>query len=113
MNPGSPNIRDVPPYEMSHLQGMDGSPTKQTTRRLHLQEIRMREPSSIQHPRVPHGCDQQGRHPQAAECCTELGQEEEPDFYGLEYWKEECISMIILAVALVAIAGTLVALYAT
>jgi hypothetical protein len=31
----------------------------------------------------------------------------------LEYWKEECISMIILAVALVAIAGTLVALYAT
>jgi hypothetical protein len=24
------------------------------------------------------GCDQQGRHPQAAECCTELGCEDDP-----------------------------------
>jgi hypothetical protein len=72
----------------------------------------MREQSPLQHTRVPNGCDQQGRHPQAAECCTELGQEE-PEFYGWEYWKEECISMIIMAVALVAIMGTLVALYAT
>ena len=37
----------------------------------------MREPSSIQHPRIPDGCDQQGRHPQAAECCTELGAEDD------------------------------------
>ena len=73
----------------------------------------MREQSPLQHTRIPHGCDQQGRHPQAAECCTELGQEEEPDFYGWEYWKEECVSMIIMAVAIVAIMGTMVALYAT
>lgn len=62
--------------------------------------------------RIPKGCDQQGRHTQAAEPCTELGYEE-PEFYGWEYWKEECISMIIMAVALVAIAGTMVVLYAT
>jgi hypothetical protein len=73
----------------------------------------MREQSPLQHTRVPNGCDQQGRHPQAAECCTELGQEEEPEFYGLDFWKEEGIALIVLAVALVAIAGTLVALYAT
>jgi hypothetical protein len=113
MNPSFANIRDVLPYEMSHLQDMDGSPTNQTATRLHIQEIHMREQSPLQHTRVPNGCDQQGRHPQAAECCTELGQEEEPEFYGWEYWKEECISMIIMAVALVAIMGTLVALYAS
>jgi hypothetical protein len=66
----------------------------------------MREPSSIQHPRVPRGCDQQGRYPQAAECCTELGQEE-PEFYGREFWKEEAISLGIVAVGLVGILGLL------
>ena len=73
----------------------------------------MRQQPSVHNPRIPMGCDQQGRHPQAAECCTELGQEEKPDFYGWEYWKEECISMIVLAVAVVAIISTMVALYAT
>ena len=71
----------------------------------------MREPSSIQHPRIPDGCDQQGRHPQAAECCTELGQEE-PDFYGPEFWKEEAVSLIIFAAALVALMGTLAVFFA-
>lgn len=28
-------------------------------------------------PRLPAGCDQQGRHPQAAEACTELGADDE------------------------------------
>ncbi len=96
---------------MSHLRGMDGSPTNQAARRLHLSEVRMREPSSIQHSRVPNGCDQQGRHPQAAECCTELGQEE-PDFYGPEYWKEEAAGLIIFAAALVTIMGTLALFFA-
>jgi hypothetical protein len=72
----------------------------------------MREQAPLQHTRIPNGCDQQGRHPQAAECCTELGQDE-PDFYGREYWKEEGIALIVLAVAVVAIMGTLVALYVT
>ncbi len=62
--------------------------------------------------RIPKGCDQQGRHTQAAEPCTELGQEDEPDFYGWEYWKEEAYCLIIFAAALVAIMGTLAALYA-
>jgi hypothetical protein len=56
--------------------------------------------------RIPDGCDQQGRHPQAAECRTELGQEE-PDFYGPEYWKEEASCLIIFAVGLVGILGLL------
>jgi len=73
----------------------------------------MREQSPLQHQRIPNGCDQQGRHPQAAECCTELGQEEEPEFYGFDFWKEEGIALIVLAVALVAIMGTMVVLYAT
>ncbi|MFM2007591.1 MAG: hypothetical protein RLZZ09_3246 [Pseudomonadota bacterium] len=71
----------------------------------------MREPSSIQHPRIPRGCDQQGRYPQAAECCTELGQDE-PDFYGPGYWKEEAINLIIFAAALVALMGTLAVFFA-
>jgi hypothetical protein len=31
----------------------------------------------MNHPRIPHGCDQQGRYPQAAEPCTDLGQEDD------------------------------------
>jgi len=37
----------------------------------------MRERAPLQHTRIPRGCDQQGRHPQAAECCTELGCEDD------------------------------------
>jgi hypothetical protein len=37
----------------------------------------MRERAPIQHSRIPNGCDQQGRYPQAAECCTELGCEDD------------------------------------
>ena len=29
-------------------------------------------------PRLPRGCDQQGRYPEAAEACTEIGAEPEP-----------------------------------
>ena len=61
--------------------------------------------------RIPKGCDQQGRYPQAAECCTELGQEE-PDFYGPGYWKEETACLIIFAAALVALMGTLAVFFA-
>jgi hypothetical protein len=61
--------------------------------------------------RIPDGCDQQGRYPQAAESCTELGCEE-PDFYGPEYWKEEAASLILFAAALVAIMGTLALFFA-
>jgi len=42
--------------------------------------------------RIPHGCDYQGRYPQAAECCTELGCED-----------DECNSLMPLAIAAVAI----------
>jgi len=71
----------------------------------------MREQAPLQHTRIPHGCDQQGRHPQAAECCTELGCEE-PNFYGPEYWKEEAAGLIFFAAALVAIMGTLALFFA-
>ncbi len=71
----------------------------------------MREQAPLQHTRIPRGCDQQGRYPQAAECCTELGSEE-PDFYGREYWKEEAVNLIFFAAALVAIMGTLALFFA-
>jgi hypothetical protein len=45
--------------------------------------------------KVPKGCDQQGRYPEAAECCTEIGQEEEPNFYSKEYIVKEVISFVI------------------
>jgi hypothetical protein len=34
------------------------------------------EPTILRQPRIPLGCDQQGRHPQAAEAATEIGLEE-------------------------------------
>lgn len=38
----------------------------------------MPERSSLQHPRVPLGCDQQGRYPEAAEAATEVGADDAP-----------------------------------
>jgi len=34
-------------------------------------------------PYVPKGCDQQGRHPQAAEAATELGTDDCPNDWGV------------------------------
>jgi len=42
----------------------------------------MREQSSLHHPRVPVGCDQQGRHPEAAECCTEIGHTDDEEAWS-------------------------------
>jgi hypothetical protein len=61
----------------------------------------------MKHPRIPHGCDQQGRYPEAAEPCTELGQEDDPDFYGAKFWEGEILSLGIVAVGLVGILGLL------
>ena len=32
---------------------------------------------ALHRPFIPHGCDQQGRHPQAAEACTEVGADDD------------------------------------
>lgn len=42
--------------------------------------------------RIPKGCDQQGRYPEAAECCTEIGADDGEDPLAL--------SWALLAVAL-------------
>jgi hypothetical protein len=55
----------------------------------------------MKHPRIPHGCDQQGRYPEAAEPCTELGQDD-PDFYGAKFWEGEIIAALCVAAASVA-----------
>jgi hypothetical protein len=55
----------------------------------------------MKHPRIPHGCDQQGRYPEAAEPCTELGQDD-PDFYGAKFWEGEVIAALCVASAIVA-----------
>ena len=52
----------------------------------------MRQPSQVHHTRIPLGCDYQGRYPQAAECCTEIGNED-----------EQCNSLMPLAIAAAAI----------
>ena len=38
----------------------------------------MSKRSSLQHPRIPLGCDQQGRYPEAAEAATEVGADDAP-----------------------------------
>jgi hypothetical protein len=55
----------------------------------------------MKHHRIPHGCDQQGRYPEAAEPCTELGQDD-PDFYGAKFWEGEVIAALCVASAIVA-----------
>jgi len=60
--------------------------------------------------KMPRGCDQQGRYPEAAEAATEIGQDE-PQFYGRDFWRSEIIDPLIFAVGLVAFAGALVLVF--
>lgn len=52
----------------------------------------MRQSPQVHNSRIPLGCDQQGRYPQAAECCTELGNED-----------DDSNSLMPLAIAAVAV----------
>jgi hypothetical protein len=56
--------------------------------------------------RIPKGCDQQGRYPEAAEAATEVGQQE-PDFYGREFYREELKAVVLCGVAVVAVVGVI------
>jgi len=59
--------------------------------------------------RLPRGCDQQGRYPEAAEAATEVGHE--PDFYNRQFMLEELGSLALWALgifAAVALLGFLV-----
>ena len=53
--------------------------------------------------RLPRGCDQQGRYPEAAEAATEVGQE--PDFYGKDMALEELGSIVLWGIGIVAVVG--------
>lgn len=53
--------------------------------------------------KMPKGCDQQGRYPEAAEAATEVGQE--PDFYGKDFYLEELGALVIWGIGVVALVG--------
>ena len=52
--------------------------------------------------RLPRGCDQQGRHPEAAEAATEIGQDD-PDFYNRQFMLEELGSLLTWALGIFAV----------
>lgn len=47
--------------------------------------------SSLQHPRIPLGCDQQGRYPEAAEAATEVGADDPP----ANWWAAMAVDIVI------------------
>jgi hypothetical protein len=54
--------------------------------------------------KIPKGCDQQGRHPEAAECCTELGADQDGDTSPLDFGS---LLVAVFAVGLVAVVANL------
>jgi hypothetical protein len=58
--------------------------------------------------KLPKGCDQQGRYPEAAEAATDVGQDE-PNFYSKEYIVKEVIDFV-LGVVLIGL-GVIVVAY--
>ena len=46
--------------------------------------------------RIPQGCDQQGRYPEAAEAATEVGHEDGPEALG---------TLVLMGAAVVAVVG--------
>ncbi len=53
--------------------------------------------------KLPQGCDQQGRYPEAAEAATEVGQE--PEFYGRDFIREELKAVLLCGLGVVAVVG--------
>lgn len=47
---------------------------------------------------VPKGCDYQGRHPEAAEACTEIGQEDDPYDRQIGIFSVAIVFIILLIV---------------
>jgi hypothetical protein len=70
----------------------------------HVQEIPVRESTPFHDPRIPRGCDQQVRYPQAAEAATELGAADEDNDGFAEFFVPlaaaiiGCLTLIIWAV---------------
>ncbi len=60
--------------------------------------------------KVPRGCDQQGRHPEAAEAATDVGQEEEPNFYSSQMMLEETAKFALGVLVIFAVVGLIAAL---
>ena len=52
--------------------------------------------------RLPRGCDQQGRYPEAAEAATEVGADD-PDFYNRQFMLEELGSLLAWALGIFAV----------
>lgn len=57
-------------------------------------------------PRWPRGCDEQGRHPEAAECCTDLGADDCQatvpqvlEFWGIVFAAVGVLSLVLLGLA--------------
>jgi len=59
---------------------------------------------------IPKGCDQQGRHPEAAEAATDVGQEEEPNFYSSQMMLEETAKFALGVLVIFAVVGLIAAL---
>jgi len=60
--------------------------------------------------KVPRGCDQQGRHPEAAEAATDVGQEEEPNYYSSQMMLEETAKFALGVLVIFAVVGLIAAL---
>lgn len=65
-------------------------------------------------PRIPRGCNQQGRHPQAAECATDVGADDTtPPAAGMAAWLAAHITPesapILYPLALLAVVGAVAA----
>jgi hypothetical protein len=58
---------------------------------------------------IPKGCDQQGRHPEAAEAATDVGQEE-PNFYSSQMMLEETAKFALGVLVIFAVVGAIAAL---
>jgi hypothetical protein len=59
----------------------------------------MRKSTPVQHSRIPLGCTNQGRNPEAAEACTEFGTDDFDDSIAIGF----ILKRIVIAVVIVGI----------
>ena len=60
------------------------------------------EPTILRQPRIPLGCDEQGRHPQAAEAATEIGADDDGDPYMQAFIEDVVMAISVMIVVCMA-----------
>ncbi len=72
-----------------------------TSQCLYFDDVKS-QPLEVNMKQMPKGCDYQGRHPEAAECCTEIGADDAPETLGKIVVVGAAVVAVLVVIVLIA-----------